>query len=109
MHEQFVNNLRSYGIGDLLSEAAEAQGEIVARVREKGGTGKLTIEISYKLENIVDIKVSSKVKVKFPESKIRSVNMFPDENCDLHEENPAQMNFDNVQRIEVKPKKINQA
>ena len=83
------------------------QPRVVAGVRESGLMGTLTLKLTFKRVGAAGVAVSGKITEKIPRSQIQAVEMFADENHNLYEENPAQMNFDNVHVID-KQKKVNQ-
>ena len=98
--ELFLKNLESFGLGDLLRDAGDEQMKVVDAVKATFLQGKLTIELTYSPKGRNGIKVSSKVTAKIPKTPLESVEMFvPDDECNLYEENPAQMNFDNVKQM----------
>ena len=104
---KFFKNLESYGVGNLLAEVEELQPKIVEAVRETGIQGKLIIELSYRRVGVSGVAVAVKIKPTIPRSPIQPVEMFADENHNLHESNPDQMDFEGVHVID-KNKKINQ-
>lgn len=108
--ESFIDNLRVYGLGSLLPECEKLQKKITAAVMETGRTGKLTIDLTYKMVGSNVISVIPKLTPKIPGRTIRDSDMFFDDKTgNLHETDPRQINFDemNVHRL-PKDKKVNQ-
>jgi hypothetical protein len=103
--DKFLENMESYGLGYVTARMSQLQDKIVEAVQETGLNGKITLDLTFKRKGASGIVVAAKLSPKVPEAPIQSVEMFVDENFKLHEENPSQMNYDNVSQI--KPKKVN--
>ena len=106
--ERFLENLESYGLGELVSRMSINQDKIVSAVRESGLTGSLKLDLTFKRSGSSGILVQGKLTPKIPEMPIQPVEMFVDDNNRLHEENPAQMSIDNVHELQ-KQKEVNEA
>jgi len=102
---RFEENLKTYGIGGLLRRANRKQQEVLAGVLETGKKGQLTIKIVYQPSGMNEVAVTAEVSAKVPERSLDSVKMYADHRG-LFEDNPDQMNFDNIRQIDDKPKKV---
>ena len=104
--KRFIENLESYGLGQLIERLEESQDEVIAAVMETGLAGKVTLTLNFKREDSVGVRVTPKISAAVPQRAIKPVEMFVDtETNHLTEENPAQMSFDNVH--ELKKQKTN--
>jgi len=103
--KRLLSNLESYGLGGFLQQLNDKQDRVLQAVRNTGKPGKIKIIIKYKAKGASGIKVSPKVEATIP-APIRDVEMFVNDDG-LFEENPDQMNFENVHRIDDKKKTIN--
>jgi hypothetical protein len=99
---KFVENLETYGLGDLLEQMVDEQKKIVSAVRQTAKKGKLTLTLDFIRRGNNDIEVKADIKSKIPRTGLLSVIMFADDANDLHEENPDQLVFDpkNVHKID---------
>jgi hypothetical protein len=109
-YESFFKNLISYGLGDVVKNLADGQKEIIESVRSVGKTGKLKLELKYKLCGANEIAIAASVKSDLPLKSIQSVTMFVDERNDLYEQDPKniQTSFQNVTDIEEYKKNAKQ-
>ena len=105
--KQFLKNLESYGIGQVIEELADLQTQIIAAVQETGLAGKLKLELAFKRVDFTNIVVGAKITPTIPRVAPNIVTLFVDENNQLHEQDPKQLNFENVHQIDDK-KEINQ-
>ncbi len=106
--EKFLENLESYGIGGVAKKMTDIQLKIVDAVRNTGLKGQLKLILSYRMAGANGIEVTAKVSGNVPEPPLEVVKMFVDDGNILHENDPRQMNFDDVNVIAI-DKKINQA
>ena len=102
MSKNFLDNLKSYGIGSVERRMDELQAEIVEAVRDTGLKGNLRLDLSFVRKGHNGIVVAAKITPKIPESQIQSVEMFVDEKNRLYEENPDQLDFENVHHLNDK-------
>ena len=107
--DQFNENMKSYGLGKALENLAEKQLKVVEAVHDTGLQGTLTLVLKFKRAGQSGIAVSADVKHTVPQRPMQTVEMFMDENHNLHEENPDQLTFgENVHQIDEK-KDVHQA
>ena len=100
-------NLKSYGLGRLLEKLANKQDKVVQAVRNTGKDGMITIKIKYKNKGANSMQVFAEVTAKVPEHAIPVVEMYANDDG-LHDENPAQMDFENVHRLDDDRKTIHE-
>lgn len=101
---KFLDNLTSFGVGNLVDEMAEDQEKIIEAVTESGKSGSLTLKLSYKRNGENQIIVNADLSPKIPRKAVAQVSMFRDKDNQLHEENPDQLAFDSENLIQL-PKK----
>ncbi len=70
-----TSNLDEYGLGSLIPEIERNQDNVVADVSKYGGSGTVTMVLTYKLNDDDTISVSSKVTPKTPPRKLTAVPM----------------------------------
>ncbi len=104
---RFLENMESYGIGDVVSRMSNFQQEVIKAVEETGLAGKLTLVLTFKRNGSKGITVGAKVTPVIPQSSIRDVDMHRSENSQLYEEDPDQITYENVHKIPSE-KKANQ-
>lgn len=86
--------MKSYGLGRVVDTLAEFQEQIVAAVRDTGKAGELTLKLKFKRSGQNGMIVDPTITPKIPRQPIQAVEMYADDNNQLHEENPDQMTFD---------------
>ncbi len=105
--QMFFDNLKSFGLGNLSSELADEQKKIVEAVMRTGKKGKLVLEIGYQRKGHNGMIVGAVVKPIIPRDALDKVSMFvPIGKSELYEEDPNQLNIDNVHKFG--DKKVNQ-
>ncbi len=104
----FCENMKSYGLGKALENLAEKQLKVVEAVHDTGLQGELNLTLKFKRVGQSGIAVAANVKCKVPQRPMQTVEMFMDENHNLHEDNPEQLSFENVHSIEDGKKNVNQ-
>jgi hypothetical protein len=105
--QRFLDNMKSYGLGDVLRKLSERQDAVVSAVNDTGLPGEITLNLKFKRVGQHGMAVVPKVTAKVPEKPMQSVEMYVKDNK-LYEDNPDQMNIENVHQIDVN-KKVNQA
>jgi len=106
---EFLSNLKSYGVGNLLDEMTVEQEKVIEAVMRTGRQGKLVIELQYKRTGQNKIQVGSQVRPQVPREALETVQMFTDDQNRLHDEDPTIEKVDpgNVTRIEDHKKVVN--
>lgn len=99
---QFIKNMKSYGLGSLLDEAAREQDKIVEAVRTTGKAGKLTMTLNFKRTGQHGVTVSPDIKSSIPRKPLQAVEMYATDDNKLHDDNPDQLTHDDVIRMEDK-------
>jgi len=104
--KQFLGNLTSYGVGNLIEEMADLQTKIIEAVRGTGKVGSLTLKLSYKINGSNQIIIDSNVTPKIPRNPVAQVAMFADDKNQLHEENPEQLKYNTEKVVKLESKKV---
>jgi len=93
----FIENLRLYGMKDLIPLLTDYQDKIVEAVSNRGGKGTLTLKIDYKLDGDNRIEVSCNADYKIPKKKLLSMSMFRTRNHKLAPHDPDQYTIDDIE------------
>jgi len=107
-NDRFLENMGSYGLGNVVGRMATLQDKIVAAVRDSGLQGKLNLALTFKRAGSRAVAVSAKITPTIPELPIQTVEMYVDDNNHLHEEDPDQMTTDDVIKPDFGTKTVNQ-
>jgi len=94
--------MESYGLGSVVDQLDDLQPAIVEAVRDTGRMGRLTLTLTYKRVGLNTVAVGATVAPVIPRQALQAVEMFADDNNGLHEEDPAQFNFENIHSIDKK-------
>ena len=95
--QQFLDNMVSFGLGEMLEELADAQTQVIEAVRDTLKTGSIVLTLKYKPNGKYNIDVNHQVKPTIPKAPGKVATMFQDEDNLLHEQDPQnkQLDFDN--------------
>lgn len=94
--EQIIKNLKSFGIGRLLDELSEEQAKAIQATRHTGKVSSVTIKLKYKSKGIDEVVITPSLTSSIPKDEIGAVSMFVDQDGQLHENDPRQMEIGDV-------------
>ena len=103
--QQLLDNLVSFGLGDMIEEWAEAQKKVLAGVRETAKQGTLTINLKFKRNGKFGTDVDYEIKKKVPKPANKTSPMFQDEDNFLHEQDPNNKQVDMEDVIDMQERK----
>jgi len=109
---RFLDNMASYGLGNLVDELADYQQKVIEAVRTTRKMGKLVLELKFKPNGKHQIEVEAVTKPTIPRLPVERVQMFADDENLLHEQDPdnKQTSFaDNVSSINEHKKEVKDA
>jgi hypothetical protein len=95
----FIENLKIYGLGELTKTLEDYQREVVAAVREIGGSGEISLKIKYKLDGDKQVAVVPDISRKLPKKKLVSVSMFATKNNKLAPHDPDQATIEDALEV----------
>lgn len=87
---RFTDILGEIDAGKAVDELSEASAKVAKAVEETGGTGELTLKLTYKVNKGNQLVVSSKITKKVPDDGIADAQFFVDANGNLSRRDPNQ-------------------
>ena len=98
----FLDNVKSFGLGQLVPTMESYQKEIIQHVQALGGVGEINLQIKYKRDGEHQVIVTPVLKYKIPNRGFMPAAMFVTDEGELSENDPRQMNFDDVEKVDRK-------
>ena len=94
-HElNFLEFIQSFRRGELLETGDQKLTELVAAIRETGGSGSLTFKASFKTNKAGQIEVVPDITIKKPSRSIGTGIYFASDSDRLTKRDPNQMDFE---------------
>lgn len=90
----FMEFLRTFRRGSLLSDCDEKLETVIAAMKETGGDGELTIKLPFKLNKAGQIECTPKVTPKIPQRQMGTGIYFSDDEGRLSRRDPNQMDIE---------------
>ena len=106
--QDFAAVLAQHNKGAALDEASKKLTEIIEAVRNTGKTGSITVKltITRSNDNKRMLKIDDDVKAVVPKEKRRSL-WFPDDNNQLHRNDPTQHELMTVSEVKQREQETN--
>lgn len=97
----FADWLREQSGGDTHEELGESLHDLIARVRDTGKGGTLTLTISVKplKDDLNVLIVTDEIKLKLPEHDRKGSMFYADDDNNLVRSDPRQMTFDSLREV----------
>lgn len=97
----FADWLREQSNGKTHDELSEALHDLVARVRDTGkkGTVSLTISVATMKGDLDVLVVSDEIKLRLPEHDRKASLYYPDKNGNLTRNDPNQLQFEGLREV----------
>lgn len=95
----FMEFLRTFRRGQLLSECDEKLETVIAAMNDTGGDGELTIKLPFKRNKAGQIECTPKITPKIPQRQMGTGIYFSDDDGRLSRRDPNQMDIeDEIER-----------
>jgi hypothetical protein len=97
----FADWLREQSGGDTHEELGEGLHDLIARVRDTGKGGKLTLTVSIKplKDDLNVLIVTDEIKLSLPEHDRKGSMFYADDDNNLVRNDPRQLSFDSLREV----------
>lgn len=97
----FADWLREQSSGDTHEELGESLHDLIARVRDTGKGGTLTLTVSVKplKDDLNVLIVTDEIKLKLPEHDRKGSMFYADDNNNLTRSDPRQLSFESLREV----------
>lgn len=97
----FADWLREQSGGDTHEELGESLHDLIARVRDTGKGGTLTLTVSVKplKDDLNVLIVTDEIKLKLPEHDRKGSMFYADDNNNLTRSDPRQLSFESLREV----------
>lgn len=98
-NRRFTEILAEIDAGQAVDQLTLASAAVAAAVEQTGGTGELTLKLTYKVNKGNNLIISAKINKKVPEDGIADTQFFVDAQGNLSRRDPRQQEL--VERLKT--------